>query len=351
MTDHAHTSTCHEQEKRTDWLLRLSAAGVILLYVLHLGLWESIASVEPLAVMAGSVFELINIMWWSLLIGIAVIGVLGRIPREFIIAILGNRKGVGGMIRATLAGFLLDLCSHGILMVAAKLYERGASTGQVIAFLVSSPWNSFSLTLILIALIGLKWTGAFILFSMGIAILTGLLFDFLVRRGTLPANPNRLDLPEDFRLFPAARKELKSANITPGIIGSILWDGLKDSRMVLRWILFGILLAALVRVLFSPESFGTWFGPSLAGLGLTVLVATILEICSEGSTPLAADLLTRAKAPGNAFAFLMAGVATDYTEVVVLKDTTKSWKIALFLPLITLPQILLIAWVMNIAGR
>jgi len=43
----------------------------------------------------------------------------------------------------------------------------------------------------------------------------------------------------------------------------------------------------------------------------------------------------------------MAGVATDYTEVMVIRDTTKSWKIALFLPLLTLPQVLLIGWLLN----
>ena len=85
----------------------------------------------------------------------------------------------------------------------------------------------------------------------------------------------------------------------------------------------------------------------MAGLGLTILVATILEICSEGSTPIAADLLTRANAPGNSFAFLMTGVSTDYTEIMVLKDTTKSWKISLFLPLITVPQIILISFIIN----
>ena len=117
--------------------------------------------------------------------------------------------------------------------------------------------------------------------------------------------------------------------------------------MVVRWILFGVLLAGLVRAFISPEQFGTYFGPTLAGLGLTVLVATILEVCSEGSTPIAADLLTRAQAPGNSFAFLMTGVSTDYTEIMVIKDTTKSWKIALFLPLLTVPQVIVIAWLMN----
>jgi uncharacterized membrane protein YraQ (UPF0718 family) len=106
--------------------------------------------------------------------------------------------------------------------------------------------------------------------------------------------------------------------------------------------------AGLVRAFLSPETFGTWFGPTLAGLGLTVLVATIMEVCSEGSTPIAADLLTRANAPGNGFAFLMTGVSTDYTEIMVLKETTRSWKIAFFLPLLTVSQVLVVAWLLNV---
>ena len=70
-------------------------------------------------------------------------------------------------------------------------------------------------------------------------------------------------------------------------------------------------------------------------------------MCSEGSTPLATDILNRANVPGNGFAFLMSGVAVDYTEIVILKDTTKSWKIALFLPLITVQQVIIVVALLN----
>ena len=46
----------------------------------------------------------------------------------------------------------------------------------------------------------------------------------------------------------------------------------------------------------------------------------------------------------------MTGVATDYTEIMSLKETTGSWKVALFLPLITVPQVVLFASVMNLAS-
>jgi uncharacterized membrane protein YraQ (UPF0718 family) len=106
-------------------------------------------------------------------------------------------------------------------------------------------------------------------------------------------------------------------------------------------------LATLLRAFLSLEDFQNWFGPTVIGLLATLVMATIIEVCSEGSTPIAADLLTRAAAPGNSFAFMMTGVSTDYTEVMVLKDTTKSWKIALFLPLVTVPQVVVIALLLN----
>ena len=43
----------------------------------------------------------------------------------------------------------------------------------------------------------------------------------------------------------------------------------------------------------------------------------------------------------------MAGVATDYTEIMSLRETTRSWKTALLLPAITVPQILVIGWILN----
>ena len=341
----------HGSHKRgPDYLLWGSVLSVVLLYLLNWQFADQLAGISWLSTLAVSVFDLMNTIWWGITIGILMVAVLTKVPREFVIAILGRKRGFSGIVRATLGGVLLDLCSHGILMVGAKLYERGASAGQVIAFLVASPWNSFSLTLVLIALIGLNWALAFIGISLLVAVITGTIFDYLVNRGSLPANPNIIDLDDGFQFRPEARKGLKEAQFDGAFFASMATDGIKESRMVLRWILFGVVLAGLVQAFVDADSLQTYFGPTLAGLGLTVVVATIMEVCSEGSTPIAADLLTRARAPGNSFAFLMTGVATDYTEIMILKDTTKSWKFALFLPLITLPQVLVISWLINLAS-
>lgn len=345
--EHPQGGHCHESPEKTDLLLWGSVLSVSFLYA-HYGWFGGDAiEISWYHILSSSVYELINTIWWGIVIGIIMVSLLAKIPREFVISILGTHSGLKGILRATAAGVLLDLCSHGILMVGAKLYDRGASIGQVMAFLIASPWNSFSLTLILIALIGLGWTLAFIGLSVLIAITVGLLFDYYVSRGVLPKNPREIDLPKDFNFWKEAKKGLLGVNYSFAYFRSMFTNGLKESRMVLRWILFGVVLAGLVRAFISPEQFGTYFGPTLAGLGLTVLIATIMEVCSEGSTPIAADLLTRANAPGNSFAFLMTGVSTDYTEIMILKDATRSWKIALFLPLLTAPQVVLISWLIN----
>lgn len=344
---HVMTPACHANKDKPDWLLRVSMTSVAGLYLAHLLIGAQLSAIGWLRVLAHSIFELVNTIWWGVLVGILMIAVLGKVPREFVMSALGTKLGFGGIWRATFAGVLLDLCSHGILMVGAKLYERGATAGQVMAFLVASPWNSFSLTLILIALIGIPWTLAFIVLSMLIAVITGVIFDLLVKHQVLPANSQQIDLPEGFRFWREAKTGLANTEFSSTYLWDALKEGIKDSKMVVRWILFGVLLASLVRAFVSPEQFQAYFGPTLMGLAVTIGVATIIEVCSEGSTPIAADILTRANAPGNSFVFLMGGVATDYTEIMVLKDATRSLKIALFLPLITVPQVLLLGWIIN----
>jgi uncharacterized membrane protein YraQ (UPF0718 family) len=302
---------------------------------------------SAIGVFTGGVFELFNQMWWGIAIGVVFVGILGRVPRELVMGMLGRDGGTGGLLRATLAGVFLDLCSHGILAVGMKLYERGASAGQVMAFLLASPWNSFSLTLILFGLIGVGWTLLFIALSLLIGIITGSIFDALVRRGQLPDNPWREELGEAQPLPVLWREFRQSMNFSLGGSANILREGFIGARVVIRWSMFGLILAGLIRALVPDEAFASWFGATIGGLWLTLLATTVIEVCSEGSTPIAADLMNRAAAPGNSFTFLMAGVATDYTEVMSIRDTTKSWKIALFLPLITVPQVMLIGAVLN----
>ncbi len=333
----------HEHGAKIDVLLYSMLAIIAIGFIVHFLRIE----VPYLTTFAHATVTLMKAMWWGIAGGIVAVGLMSRVPRAYFQAIMGRGDTVGGVVRATIAGLLLDLCSHGILMVGAKLYERGASLAQVMAFLIASPWNSITLTLILISLVGWGWTLAFIAGSALIAIVTGIIYLQLVKHGRLPANPHQLPPDPDFDMKADFRQRLSAFNFTPAWAAQIVKDGFGESIMVMRWLFLGVVLAALIQTFVSTETMTAYFGPTLLGLLLTLIATTIIEVCSEGSTPIGADLVTRAGAPGNGFTFLMAGVSTDYTEMLVIRQMTKSWKIALSLPLLTVPQVLLLGWVMN----
>ncbi len=297
---------------------------------------------------AHAIIDFLKTMWWGVAAGIFFVGIMNKIPRHYFNAMMGDGKSVQGILRAAAAGVVLDLCSHGILMVGAKLYERGISYAQLLTFLIASPWNSFSLTLILIALIGLKWTLLYIAASMGIAIITGLIVMVLTNKGMLPDNPHTQNAPENFNFKHEAIKDLKSIKLSPQFFISIVKDSTHELKILLKWLLMGVIIAAAIRAFVPADFFQTWFGPGIIGLILTIIATTFIEVCSEGSAPIASEIVNGAGAAGNGFAFLMAGVATDYTEIMVLKETTKSWKLALILPILTVPQVLVIGYIMNI---
>ncbi len=355
---------CHHEDEHEDhdhshgpgWhftpLFIISGGAIALSFLLWFAIAGNFIALTPqhwLAQFAYAVVEQMNDMWLGLIVGILSIGFLAKVPKEVIGKFLGKGGTLNGIFRAVMAGVVLDLCSHGILLVGMKLYQRGASLGQVMAFLIASPWNSLSLTLILWALIGFKWMMIFLILSLVVGLITGLVIDGFVSSGILPPNPNQLETSDTKPLKQLIGQAWPDNKLKS--VGEIIVQGTKDALPIVQWLFIGVLIASVLRLVLTPDQFAQWFGASLAGLGITMFSATVIEVCSEGSVPIAADILNRAAAPGNAFAFLMAGVSTDYTEIMALKETTGRWKMALFLPLVTLPQIVLLAFILNQASQ
>ncbi len=349
------SSCCHPEQPENnctprgiDWLLWVSLT--IVAVALILSLTPLVGSDNKLTHFCHAIRELAAQMWWGVLFGMIAVGVLRFVPQRTISKWLGPKGNFVGLIRAVAAGVLLDVCSHGILLVSMQLYRRGLSLGQTMAFLIASPWNSFSLTLILVALVGLRWTLVFVAGSVIIALISGAIFGWLEKRGFVPANPYGHTSTEESSAEAGFREQIGPYLRSLSGWKNLALTTLRESRMIIRWVAFGLVLASVLRTFVDAAFFSEWFGPTLAGLALTLVAATIIEVCSEGASPIAGDLLNRAAAPGNAFAFLMTGVATDYTEILVIRETMRSWKIAILLPAITIPQILLIGWILNQAS-
>jgi uncharacterized membrane protein YraQ (UPF0718 family) len=67
----------------------------------------------------------------------------------------------------------------------------------------------------------------------------------------LPANPNTIEL-NGFKAWPEA-KRLAATNFSIEWLVSMVWEGIKYSRMIVRWLLLGVLLALAIRT-FVPYS-------------------------------------------------------------------------------------------------
>ncbi|MFH1173257.1 MAG: permease [bacterium] len=292
----------------------------------------------------------INTIGFPILFGLFLGGVIDwLVPREYVSALLAQKRK-RTIVYAVLTGFLMSACSHGILALAIQLHKKGASPPAVVAFLLASPWANLPLTIIMFGFFGAK--ALFIILSaVVIAIISGYIFMFLESKSWIEHNPNTVGLSEDFSIVTDAKQRLKKVKVSfSSALNGLksIWAGsISLANMVLWWIMLGALLASIAAAYLPPDFMQQYMGATIAGIIVTLFVATILEICSEGTAPLAFEIYRQTGALGNSFVFLMAGVVTDYTEIGLIW-TNIGWRTAVWLPIITVPQVILLGVLANI---
>ena len=144
------------------------------------------------------------------------------------------------------------------------------------------------------------------------------------------------------------KKRWKKSKATKGeTIKGVLQGSWALSKMVLWWIMIGMILAAAARAFIPQHIIMNYMGATALGMIVVLILATLIEVCSEGSAPMAFEIFAQTGAFGNSFIFLMAGVATDYTEIGLIWANIGK-RAALWLPIITVPQIILLGYLFNI---
>jgi len=289
-------------------------------------------------------------IWWAVALGLLLGGVIDYyIPREYISKILASKR-TSSIFNAVFLGFLMSACSHGILALSIQLHKKGASNPAVVSFLLASPWANLTITVMLAAFFGLK--GLFIILAaLLVAINTGFIFMFLEKKGLIESNKNIVAVAEGFSIISDLRRRIKNYvfgfNTLIADLEGIVRGAIALSDMVLWWIALGILIASVAGAYIPVHFFHRFMGPTLAGLLVTLVLATVIEVCSEGSSPLAFEIYRQTGALGNSFVFLMAGVVTDYTEIGLLWANVGR-RTALWLPVVCVPQVLLLGYFMNL---
>ncbi|NLE65528.1 MAG: hypothetical protein GX606_06405, partial [Elusimicrobia bacterium] len=175
------------------------AAGILIVLSFFIPFFEAFR---------GSFFGYARIVAGPLALGLLIGGIIDHyVPREYVSFVLAGRRK-RNIVYAVLWGFLMTVCSHGILAIAVQLYRKGAAPSSVVAFLLASPWANFPLTLMLIGFFGPAKAALIILSAILTALLTGWIFQILETKGLIEKNPNTLDVAGGFSVLTDFRKRL-----------------------------------------------------------------------------------------------------------------------------------------------
>lgn len=339
------SSCCGGSDHKKPWY----KSGLFLIASLTLVLLGASFVFPELESFRRTFWNYVRMMFWPVMIGFFVGGLIDHyVPKEYISKHLSIPKKRTIFYSVGL-GFLMSACCHGILAISMEIHKKGASGPAVVSFLLASPWANLPITILLFGFFGAK---AFLIVfgAILIALSTGLLMQGLERMGWIERNPHSVEVEEGFSIWRDILRrfrehEFSHENFWKAFKG-VFGGALSLAAMVMPWILIGIVLGGLVTTFVPEHVFHHYFGPTVLGLLITMALATVLEVCSEGTSPLAFTIYQQTGAFGNAFAFLMGGVVTDMTEIgLVWKNLGP--RTALWMLGISLPQVILLGWLFN----
>ncbi|MBU1168335.1 MAG: permease [Proteobacteria bacterium] len=233
-------------------------------------------------------------------------------PESMIRRHLG-KDSLGSVIKATLFGIPLPICSCGVVPVATSLKNSGASKGATVSFLITTPQVGADSFMITYSLLG--WVfGVFRIFT---SMVTGLLAGIFV---------NIFGKNDDGTLLPMAITSKEEswqtrARNTPRYLEYELLGSIANPLLV------GFLVAGLIAVFIPDGFFEMYMGSDFLSMLLMLVIGIPMYVCASASTPIAASLIMKGMSPGAALVFLLTGPATNaigistITKVVGKKST------------------------------
>ncbi len=243
-----------------------------------------------------------------LLIGFAVAGVLWVIIRpEWVERHLGG-PGMLPVVKATLLGVPLPLCSCGVIPVTAGIVRQGAGRGPAAAFLISTPQTGVDSIFATYALLG----PLFAVVRPGVALLSGIVGGAVIAAAGSPlaARPKESACNDGCHEHATAKGPWLKRALKYGLVtlpGDIAWS-----------LLVGLLVAAGITAFIDAGQLEPWLGGGLGAMLIMIAVGIPLYVCSTGSIPLALGFVHLGASPGAALAFLIAGPATNAATVSVM---------------------------------
>ena len=304
-----------------------------------------------------ALIELTYAMAPFILLGLLIAGILHEIvPDSFIKKHLG-KDDTASVIKATLFGIPIPVCSCGVIPLATSLQKQGASKGAVLSFLISTPITGIDSILATYGMFGWLFTIYRILTSTIIAIIAGLLV-------------NRLDTPRpQTPLFGQVSTNASPAKVTFGtkpittsfaqscsddgcscgsdapkqrfsFINALRYGFITLLGDIAKPLFWGLVIGALISVAI-PEDLSAYLADKawLSYL-LAVAIAVPMYVCATASLPIAAALMLHGVSAGAAFVFLTAGPATNTVTIGVVKKMLGTKAVGIYLATIAIGSII-----------
>ena len=253
-----------------------------------------------------SLAGLTNEMSPYLLLGFIFAGILHVFfPGDKIDRLLG-KNNFNSVLKATLIGIPLPLCSCGVIPTGVSFYKHGASKSSTVSFLISTPQTGIDSVMVTWSLIGLP----FAIIRVVVALVTGI-FGGLITGFTNKVNGKE---EKSWKII----SENKTEDYTNPFISIFRYAFIDFIKDIAKWLIIGLLIAALISVLVPDDFFTRYMDNTALSLFVILLVSVPLYVCATGSVPIAAALLMKGLSPGAALVFLMAGPATNAATITVI---------------------------------
>jgi uncharacterized membrane protein YraQ (UPF0718 family) len=278
-----------------------------------------------------------------LLFGFFVAGLLSAlISPQMVERHLGG-SGFWPVLKASLFGVPLPLCSCGVIPVSMSLHQHGASKASTISFLLSTPQTGADSILVTYSLLG----PVFAVFRPLAALVTGIAGGALVnlfgREATPASRPESApstgscchvsqkqadrsccSADEKGPQRPQGPKEPAKVSRTPWrrmLLEAMRYGFVSLPRDIGKPLLVGLVLAALIAAVVPANFFAEHLGRGLPAMLLMMAVGIPLYVCASASVPLAAAMILKGLSPGAALVFLMTGPATNMAGLATIWKT------------------------------
>ncbi|MBN2589702.1 MAG: SO_0444 family Cu/Zn efflux transporter [Sedimentisphaerales bacterium] len=245
-----------------------------------------------------------------LLFGFFVAGIISIfISQEVVERHLGSR-GLLSVLKASLFGVPLPLCSCGVIPVSVSLHKHGASKGATIAFLLSTPQTGVDSILVTLSLLG----PVFAIFRPVVALITGVIGGSLVDVFGEKSNEKVQEPEKCHDACCCSHNKKMSSKLAAGMKFAFI----NLPRDIGRPMLAGLVVAALISALVPKDFFVEILGTGIFAMVVMMFLGIPMYVCATASVPIAAALMMKGLTPGAAMVFLMTGPATNAASLATI---------------------------------